>query len=722
MRAIFKREFAAYMHSMTGWLFMAVTICLFAMYASVYNMSYGSPYVAYALDSILILFFITVPVLSMRVMAEERKQKTDQLLLTSPVSVGKIVLGKYLAMAAVFAIPSVLFCIFPLLLSRYGTVPIAESFVALLAFILYGLTAIAVGMFISSLTENQVIAAVISFLVLFATYMMQGIESLISSTGNIVTRFLEAFDFYSHYSDMINTASDITGTSRLTTVFDITSVIYFVSVTALMLFLTTQTVQKRRYTVSVKNVSADNMKMGAYSSVTVVIAIALTVIVNILAEKLPTEYTSIDVSSNKLYELTEQTKQIVGAVDEEVNIYVLADEDSSDGVLKQTLDRYAQLSDKIKVSYIDPLLNPRFAADYTSDVTITQNSVIVETDKRSKVIPYTDMYEIETDYSTYQQSVTGYDAEGQLTSAISYCTSDDMPKIYFLAGHNEYTFDSGFNAAIEKENIDYETISLMECDKIPDDATCVIIDAPETDFSSDDADKVIEYLNNGGKAVVITEYVTNEQPNFKRILSEFGLDIGEGCIADNNTGNYYQAPIFLLPDIGYADETSGLTGEYSYIMAPYAQAVIVPEEAPENVSYTKLLTTSENSVLKTADKEITTFEKEEGEAEGPFCVGVKAEKTLDNSSAVLYVFSSAQMFTDQYDSYVAGSNKQLFSNIMGSVANHEVSVSIPAKSYEMEWLTINAFDAYVFKAVGMIMVPAILVAAGLVIWLKRRKL
>ena len=111
MRAIFKREFAAYMHSMTGWLFMAVTICLFAMYASVYNMSYGSPYVAYALDSILILFFITVPVLSMRVMAEERKQKTDQLLLTSPVSVGKIVLGKYLAMAAVFAIPSVLFCI-----------------------------------------------------------------------------------------------------------------------------------------------------------------------------------------------------------------------------------------------------------------------------------------------------------------------------------------------------------------------------------------------------------------------------------------------------------------------------------------------------------------------------------------------------------------------------------------------------------------------------------
>lgn len=722
MKAIFKKEFMTYMHSMTGWLFMAVMICLFSMYASVYNMSYGSPYVAYALDSILILFFITVPILSMRIMAEERRQKTDQLLLTSPVGVGRIVLGKYLAMTAVFAIPAVLFCIFPPFLSRYGEVPMAESYVALLAFVMYGLTAIAVGMFISSLTENQVIAAVISFLVLFATYMMQGIESLISSTGNIVTRFLNAFDFYSHYSNMISSVSDITGTSRLTTVLDITSIIYFLTITALMLFLTAQTVQKRRYTVSVKKLSADNLKMGAYSSITVAIAIALTIITNVIARKLPANYTSIDVSSNKLYEVTEQTEQIIGALNEKVNLYVLSSEDNADGVLKQTLSRYAELSSNINVSYIDPLLNPQFASSYTSDATLTQNSVIVETDKRSKVIPYIDMYETELDYSTYQQSVTGYDGEGQLTSAISYCISDDMPKLYFIAGHNEYTLDAGFTAAIEKENIDYETISLLEYDKVPDDAACIIINAPETDFSGDDADKVVEYINNGGKAIIMAEYVANAQPNFKRILSELGLALDEGCIADNNTGNYYQAPIFLLPNIEYADETSGLDGEYSYIMAPYAQAIDVPEAAAEDITYTTLLSTSENSVLKTADKEITTFEREEGELEGPFCIGVKAEKALDDKTAVVYVFASAQMFTDQYDSYVAGNNKQLFSNIMSTVADHDVSVSIPVKSYEMNWLTVDAFDSYVFKAFGMIIVPIALIAAGLVIWLKRRKL
>jgi ABC-2 type transport system permease protein len=522
---------------------------------------------------------------------------------------------------------------------------------------------------------------------------------------------------------MISSVTDATGNSRLTTVFDITSVIYFASVILLLLFLTTQSIQKRRYTVSVKHFSKSGMAMGAYSSVTVVIAIALTVVVNLIAGKLPSKYTSIDVTTNQLYSITDQTKEIVKALDMDVNIYVLASEDNADSVLKQTLDRYSDLSDRINVSYINPLLNPHFASNYTTD-SVSQNSVIVETDKRYKVISYSDMYEVEYDYSSYsyQQSVTGYDGEGQITSAISYCTSDDMPKIYVIAGHNEYTLDSGFTTAIEKENIDYETISLMDYDAVPEDAECIIIDAPETDFSKDDADKVIDYLNNGGKALITSEYVETDMPNFESILSAFGMTIEHGCVADNNQQNYYQAQIFLLPNIEYADETSGLTGQYSYIMAPLAQAINLPENEVENMTYTELLTTSEDAVLKAAGTQITTFEKEEGDIEGPFCIGVKAEKEIDDdNTAVLYVFSSAQLFTDQYDSYVSGNNKQLFSNIMGTIANHEVSVSIPVKSYELDWLTVSQKDAYIFKTIGMILVPLVLVITGLFIWLKRRK-
>ena len=315
MTAIFKKEIRAYMHSVTGWLFIAVTVCIFALYASVYNMAYGSPYIAYSLDALIMMFFITIPVLSMRVMADERRQKTDQLLLTTPISVGKLVLGKYLAMATIFIIPVVSFCCMPLILARYGSVPMTENYVALLAFALYGLAAIAVGLFLSSLTDNIVIAAVLSFGMLFAAYMMQGIKSLVSSTGNLITKFLDIFDFYSHYSGMISSVTDVTGSSRLATVLDLKSILYFLSVIILMLFLTMQSVQKRRYSVSVKSFA-----MGAYSVITTIMIIAVTVVVNLIVTKLPSSYTSIDVTTNQLYSITEQTQTLLRGLDEEVNI------------------------------------------------------------------------------------------------------------------------------------------------------------------------------------------------------------------------------------------------------------------------------------------------------------------------------------------------------------------------------------------------------------------
>lgn len=703
MKAIFKKEFMSYMHSVVGFLFMAVTIFFFGLYATVYNLSAGYPYVSYTLSSILFLFLIAIPILSMRILADERKQKTDQLILTAPISVGKIVLGKYFAMSSVFLIPVAAICIFPVFLQKFGTVPMGESYVAILAFTLYGLTCLAVGIFVSSLTESQVIAAVLSFGILFLTYMMSGIESLISQTGNIVTKFLGVFDFQTRFANMING------------VLNITDVIYFLTVIILMLFLTTQSIQKRRYSVSVHNIS-----MGAYSSITVVIGIVLAVVVNLIAAKVPTKYTSFDVTSNKLYTITDQTKEMLAGLQEDINLYVISAESSVDTNLQQTLNCYESESEHVKVSYVDPLVNPKFASQYTTG-NLTQNSIIVESDKRYKVISYNDLYETEIDYTTYSQSITGYDAEGQITSAISYCTSDDMPKIYMIAGHNEYTLDSGFTTAIEKENIEYETISLMDYDTIPEDAECIVIHAPETDFSADDADKVIAYLNNGGKALITTEYVGNSLPNFERIMENFGLSIQQGYVVDSHAGNYYQTPIYLLPNVEYADETSGLTGSYTYVFAPYAQGIAVPESDTDDITYTKLLTGSDSSIVKTNVQSTSTFEKEEGDLDGPVCIGVKAEKTLDSGSATLYLFSCAQLFTDNADSAVSGNNKVLFSNIMSTVANHEVSVSIPVKSYDVENLTASSSDMYLFETIVVVLVPLALIICGLVIWLKRRK-
>lgn len=704
MIAVFKREFAAYMHSVIGFLFMAITVFFVGLYATRWNIIMGYPYVSYTLSYVLFLFLLSIPILSMRIMADERKQKTDQMILTAPISVGKVVMGKYMSMAAIFLIPMAALCLYPLFLSRLGTVPMADSYTAILAFTLYGLTCIAIGMFISSLTESQVIAAVLSFGVLFLTYMMSGITGMISSTGNILTKFLSIFDFYTRFSNMVNG------------VLDITSVIYFVSIILLMLFLTTQSIQKRRYTISVSQIS-----MGAYSLVTVVISIAIVVIVNLIAAKIPSSYTQIDVSYNKLYTITDQTKSLLSELNEDINIYVINSEDNVDSTVKQTLNGYKDLSSHVNIKYVDPLVNPKFASQYSSS-DVSQNSLIVESGKRYKVINYNDLYETEIDYSTYSQKVTGYDAEGQITSAIAYVTSDTMPKIYMIAGHNEYNLDTGFLNAIEKENIEYETIDLIKYDSIPDDAECIIIDAPENDFSEDDANKVIDYLNNGGKAVIMAEYVKNELTNFNKILDQFGVDIQKGYAIDLDSNNYYQAPIYILPNIESAEETIGLTGEHSYVMAPFSQGISITDENSQSVEYTKLLTCSEQSFVKTNVESATSYDKEAGDIDGPVCIGLKAEKELDSGSSVLYLFASAQMFTDNIDQAVSGKNKQMFTNIMSTIANHESSISIPVKNYDLGSLAVSTKDILLFAAIVVVLIPLVLIISGLAIWLKRRKM
>ena len=161
----------------------------------------------------------------MRVLAEERKQKTDQLILTSPVSIGGIVAGKYLAMATVFTIPVAVMALFPLILSRYGTVSMGESYTVLLAYYLFGLTCLAIGLFISSITESQVIAAVLSFALLFVGYMMSSITGLISQTGNLLTKILNAYNFTDRLDAMVE------GTLNLK------SVLYFVTLIVVFFIL-----------------------------------------------------------------------------------------------------------------------------------------------------------------------------------------------------------------------------------------------------------------------------------------------------------------------------------------------------------------------------------------------------------------------------------------------------------------------------------------------------
>ncbi len=183
MGAVYRKELRSYLTSMIGYVFIAFILASIGIYFAYQNLNIGSPRFELVLDNVQFIFLVFVPILTMRVLADEKKQRTDQLLLTLPLTVGDIVLGKFLALVTVFAVPMVIVCFYPLLLSCFGPINMPVAYFAILSFFLLGCADIAIGLFLSSLTESAVIAAVMTFGVLLACYLMNTIATMMPYTA-----------------------------------------------------------------------------------------------------------------------------------------------------------------------------------------------------------------------------------------------------------------------------------------------------------------------------------------------------------------------------------------------------------------------------------------------------------------------------------------------------------------------------------------------------------
>ena len=266
MKAIYKRELAAYAHSMTGCVATAFLLAVVGLYFMAYNLYQGAPGFATALNAASFLLILVIPLLTMRSLAEERKNRTDQLLLTAPVSVTGVVLGKFAAMVTVFAVPCVLFCLCPLILKvasgSSGVVYFQSDYATILAFFLMGCLFLSIGLLLSALTESQVIAAVATAGVLILLYLWDGIVNFLptAAAGNLVGVLLcavAAIVCYVVDSTLFESLlPNLLGTFSLTgvltnfasnTLFDLSGLLLYLSLTALMLFLTVQMIQRRRW-------------------------------------------------------------------------------------------------------------------------------------------------------------------------------------------------------------------------------------------------------------------------------------------------------------------------------------------------------------------------------------------------------------------------------------------------------------------------------------------
>ena len=719
MFAIYKRELKSMFSGMIGYLFLAVMLCIFGFFYTIYNLMYyqvGSLEYTLGVNGFgLIIMILCFAILSMRIFSDERKNKTDQLLLTAPVKVFDIVMGKYLALLSVFAIAILILLVYFGILGFFGTIYINESLIALLGFFLYGAMCLSIGLLISTLFENNVVSAVLSFVAMFLTYFMGNIIDAVSGLGDWLSSVLGTLYGLDKMLDFFGGQ------------FNICSVVYFVTFIALMLFLTCQAILKRRYTVSSKNLS-----FGAYSGAMVLIAILLTIGLNIVLTKLPEEYTNFDLSTNHLYALTDETEDMLDTLDEDITIVVLyADEESYDSVVVNYLRQYKK-NDHITIKYIDPMINPKYYTQFT-DTAPSTGSLIVLTDKKSKVIDYSDLFEYEYsfDYSTYNYSttLTGYDIEGQVTSAISYVISDENAKFYVLEGHQETALEDDFTAAMTKANIDYETINLMNYEAVPEDADCLIINAPADDFSEADAQKVIDYITGGGNLIVTTlpDAASSIMPNFASILAAYGVSVDNALILESDSTMYMAgsggAQLYLLPNVLSTDIGSTMSGKYvlMYYSCPIESGA---DEAAGEVSYTKLLTTSSSAYAISLESlnERESLDQAEGDIAGSFAVGLKAALTVSGDSdgeSVLYILSSPLAFSSSASSYVSGGNLKYFSCMIASY--NENTVSIPVKSFDYEYLVIPSMASMILGLLTVIIIPLGLLTAGIIISVRRRK-
>lgn len=455
-------------------------------------------------------------------------------------------------------------------------------------------------------------------------------------------------------------------------------------------------------------------KGGSYAIVLTCIVLALLVVVNLLAGALPANLTKLDISSSKLYSITSNTKAVVNALEQDVTIYWIVQSGKEDDVIDNLLAKYESLSDRIEVVKRNPDVYPAFARQYT-DETVSNNSLVVVSGEKYRYVPYSDIYVSQGSAYSYSYT-TSFDGEGAITSAIDYVVSTQLPILYTLEGHGETALPDTFASQLEKENMETESLSLLNVDEIPKDAAALMIHAPASDISEEEAKMLSEYVKSGGKLLILAGPVADgELSNLYGILSDYGVSAVQGIVSEGDRSHYaFQAPYVLLPDLGDSDITAPLAEKNYMAIVPIAAGLQISGD-----SAVSLLNTTDSAYSKIAGYQQTTYEKEDGDIDGPFSLGVDIQ---DHSSGRIMFFTSSYLLDDMYNAYSSGANNDMVMNALSALMGDRQAMSIRSKSLNYNYLTISESAASTIKLVMIGLVPLCYLAMGVVTVLEKRRM
>ncbi|MCD8115871.1 MAG: GldG family protein [Oscillospiraceae bacterium] len=465
-------------------------------------------------------------------------------------------------------------------------------------------------------------------------------------------------------------------------------------------------------------------RAGSYSIFAAIVVIAIAVVVNLVVKALPSSATQLDMTENQIYSISDQTKQILGSLETDVDVYWIVQSGSEDTTMEQVLAKYAEYS-HVTVTSVDPVVYPSFASQYT-DETITNNSLLVVCGDRTMYIPYSDIWTY-SDYSTYyyyyyyygEEYLDVFAGESQLTSAIGYVTSEDLPIMYILTGHGETGVSDDVLDAINMDNIQTEELSLLTIDAIPEDCAVLALFGPTSDLSEDELAMIEAYLDEGGEMIITTEYTEEDMTNFQTLLSDWGLDLSYGYVLESNSSYYYYGYIdLILPTLGSHDITTPLTEDGYSVLIPDAQA-LTANGLNDDLTVTSLLTSSSSSYLKESLSGLTSYDQTDDDLSGPFLLGAAVESA--SSGGKIVVFMSTTFMESSYSSLVSGANEDLFLNAVDWLCEKDSSISIHTKTTTSDSLSFSDSSASTLKTLLVVIVPVLFLASGVVIFIRRRR-
>lgn len=445
-------------------------------------------------------------------------------------------------------------------------------------------------------------------------------------------------------------------------------------------------------------------RYGTYSTLLVVVVIAIVVVVNMVAGQLPEHWKNIDLSSNNLYEITAQSKDLLRNLDKEVELHILADKESTDERIRIFLEKYTGLSSKVSVKWTDPVLHPTVLTQNDAN----SNTIIVsceETGKETQVL-FEDMITYdEMAYYYYQQQIeSAFDAEGQLTSAINYVVNEVAQTIYSTTGHGETPISDTISDLMKKSNYEVKEINTLIEKEIPEDCDLLFLYAPSTDLTEDEKNNISTYMQDGGNVVLVLGDGTRETPNLDALMVEYGLQVVDGYIADAQR-SYQQNPYYIFPVLSVSDNMA--TGiESEMVLLIQARGMQEVDPARDTITVNSFMTTSDAGVAVT----------EKSQKEGKYILGAVAEEE-DSRFTVVSSFS----MIDEYitSSFSTLENTTLFMNAVASNFDEVSNFAIEPKSLEITYNTMK--HTGISSLIAIFGVPIIILVYGFMKWLRRRK-